>query len=149
MSDSVTIDEIDRRILRLLRQDARRTVRDIAQQVDLTVGPVKRRIDRLESTGVIQGYTVRVDQAKVGAELDAVVELRVVGDMELETILDFASRIPEVSEVLTIAGDPDALVRVHADNIHDLQRVVNLLRTGGRVTGTKTLVVLDSWSRLQ
>lgn len=149
MAESVLLDEIDRRILRLLRQDARRTVRDIAQQVELTVGPVKRRIDRLESTGVIQGYTVRVDQAKVGAELEAVVELRVVGDMKLETILEYASRIPEVSEVLTIAGDPDALVRVRANNIHDLQRVVNLLRSAGQVTGTRTLVVLGTWSRLE
>jgi Lrp/AsnC family leucine-responsive transcriptional regulator len=147
MTAVVTLDEIDRQILKLLRQDARRTVRDIAKRVDLTVAPVKRRIDRLESTGVIDGYTVRVDQSKVGSGLEAVVELKVVGDMELEAILEFASGIPEVNEVLTIAGDPDALVRVRADNIHDLQRVVNLLRTGGRVTATKTLVVLGLWTR--
>jgi len=79
--------------------------------------------------------------------LEAVVELRVAGDMELKTILSFASRIPEVNEVLTIAGDPDALVRVRAENIHDLTRVVNLLRTGGQVTGTKTHVILGLWSR--
>lgn len=147
MTAVVTLDEIDRQILKLLRQDARRTVRDIAKRVDLTVAPVKRRIDRLESTGVIDGYTVRVDQSKVGSGLEAVVELKVAGDMELEAILQFASEIPEVNEVLTIAGDPDALVRVRADNINDLQRVVNLLRTGGRVTATKTLVVLGLWTR--
>lgn len=147
MTAVVTLDEIDRQILKLLRQDARRTVRDIARRVDLTVAPVKRRIDRLESTGVIDGYTVRVDQSKVGSGLEAVVELKVAGDMELEAILQFASEIPEVNEVLTIAGDPDALVRVRADNINDLQRVVNLLRTGGRVTATKTLVVLGLWTR--
>jgi len=146
---TVPLDKIDRQILNLLRQDARRTVRDIAARVGLTVAPVKRRIDRLEATGVVQGYTVRVDQTKLGAELQAVVQLTGVGDMELSTILDFASQIPEVDEVLTIAGDPDALVRVRAEDIQDLQRVVNLLRTGGPVTGTKTLVVLASWSRTQ
>lgn len=147
MSEVVALDDIDREILRLLRQDARRTVRDISARVGLTVAPVKRRIDRLEATGVIEGYTVRVDQSKMGSELEAVVELRVAGNMDLDTILDFASQIPEVNEVLTIAGDPDALVRVRVDNIHDLQRVVNLLRTGGRVTGTRTLVVLGLWTR--
>jgi Lrp/AsnC family transcriptional regulator, leucine-responsive regulatory protein len=147
MTGAAILDDIDRKIIGLLRADARRTVRDIAARVGLTVAPVKRRIDRMEATGVVEGYTIRVNQARLGSELEAVVELRVVGDMELETILSFSSKIPEVQEVLTIAGDPDALVRVRAQNIHDLQRVVNLLRTGGRVTGTKTLVVLGSWSR--
>lgn len=140
-------DEIDRDILRLLREDGRRTVRDIARRVGSTVAPVKRRIDRLEQTGVINGYTARVDATKVDGELEAVVEIRFVGNLELETILSFAENVPEVTEVLTLAGDPDALVRVRAANIHDLQRVVNLLRTNGQVTGTKTLVVLGSWSR--
>jgi Lrp/AsnC family leucine-responsive transcriptional regulator len=147
MRSTHTIDSIDRQILDLLRTDARRTVRDIASRIGLTVAPVKRRIDRLEEVGIIEGYTVKLNEAKVGMDLEAVVELRVVGDMDLQTILSFTSQIPEIREVLTIAGDPDALVRVKADNIHDLQRVVNLLRTGGRITGTKTLVILGSWVR--
>lgn len=88
-----------------------------------------------------------IDSAKVESELEAVVELRVAGNLELEMILAFAEGIPEVIEVLTLASDPDAIARIRAANIHDLQRVVNLLRTNGRVTGTKTLVVLNSWSR--
>ncbi|MET0451456.1 MAG: Lrp/AsnC family transcriptional regulator [Mycobacterium sp.] len=141
------LDDIDRDIVRLLREDGRRTVRNIADRVGLTVAPVKRRIDRLERVGVIAGYTIRVDTAKMDSELEAVVELRVGGNLELEMILAFAEDIPEVIEVLTLAGDPDAIARVRAANIHDLQRVVNLLRTNGRFTGTKTLVVLNSWSR--
>ncbi len=147
MSPTFPIDSVDRKIVDLLRADARRTIRDIATHIGLTVAPVKRRIDRLEAAGVIEGYTVRVNEAKVGVGIEAVVELRVLGDMDLNTITSFSSQIPEVREVLTIAGDPDALVRVRAENIHDLQRVVNLLRTGGKVTSTKTLVVLGSWVR--
>lgn len=75
-------------------------------------------------------------------------ELRVVGDLELKTILSFAENIPEVTEVLMVAGGPDAIVRVHATDTDDLQRVVNLLRTNGQVTETKTMVVLASWSRM-
>lgn len=142
-----TLDGIDKQIIELLREDARRTVRDIADQVCLTVAPVKRRIDRLERTGIILGYAVRVDSGRLQSEFDAVVELRVAGNIDLESILAFAEQIPEVVEVLTLAGDPDAIARIRATNIHDLQRVVNLLRTNGNVQGTKTLVVLNSWSR--
>lgn len=141
------LDDIDRAIIGLMRADGRRTVRDVADQVGLTVAPVKRRIDRLEQEGVITGYTARIDSAKVDGELEAVVELRVVGNLELQHILAFSEGIPEVVEVLTLAGDPDAIARVRAANIYDLQRVVNLLRKNGRVTGTKTQVVLNSWSR--
>lgn len=141
------LDDVDREIVRLLREDGRRTVRDVAREVGLTVAPVKRRIARLEQTGVINGYTARIDTAKVGGELEAVVELRVQGNLELELILAFAEEVPEVVEVLTLAGDPDAIARIRASNIHDLQRVVNLLRKNKRITGTKTLVVLNSWSR--
>jgi Lrp/AsnC family transcriptional regulator, leucine-responsive regulatory protein len=142
------LDDIDKEIVRLLREDGRRTVRDVANQVGLTVAPVKRRIDRLEETGVINGYTARVDTAKLGGDLEAVVELRVAGNLELKLILAFAEDVPEVVEVLTLAGDPDAIARIRAANIHDLQRVVNLLRKNGKITGTKTLVILNSWSRL-
>ncbi|WP_264069124.1 Lrp/AsnC family transcriptional regulator [Mycolicibacterium komossense] len=141
------IDDIDRRIIRLLREDGRRTVSDIAIEVGLTVAPVKRRIDRLESSGVITGYTAQIDMTKMDSALEAVVELRVAGNLDLEMILAVAEDVPEITEVLALAGDPDAIARIQAENIHDLQRVVNLLRTNGRVTGTKTLVVLDSWSR--
>jgi Lrp/AsnC family leucine-responsive transcriptional regulator len=147
MSAHIQIDAIDQQILDLLRQDARRTVRDIASRVNLTVAPVKRRIQRMESLGVIAGYTVRTNPARLGTGLEAVTELRFVGDLGLELIVEFASKLPEVQEVLTIAGDPDALVRIRADSIEHLQRVVSRLRADGSVTGTKTLVVLESWAR--
>jgi Lrp/AsnC family leucine-responsive transcriptional regulator len=141
------LDAIDHQIIDLLRQDARRTVRDIASRVNLTVAPVKRRIQRMESLGVIAGYTVRINHARIGTGLEAVTELRFVGNLDLKLIVDFASKLPEVQEVLTIAGDPDALVRIRVDNTEHLQRVVNRLRAGGSVIGTKTLVILESWAR--
>jgi Lrp/AsnC family leucine-responsive transcriptional regulator len=145
--EPVSIDGVDRQILALLREDARRTVRDIAGRVNLTVAPVTRRIARLEGLGVITGYTARINYGRLGTGIEAVTELRFAGDLDLAQIMEFAAQIPEVEEVLTIAGDPDAIVRIRVDGVDHLQRVVNRLRTGGGVTGTKTLVVLESWSR--
>ena len=147
MSTPVSIDPIDRHILALLEEDARRTVRDIARRVNLTVAPVNRRIQRLESLGVIAGYSARINYGRIGTGVEAVTELRFTGNLDLAHIVEFAAEIPEVQEVLTLAGDPDALVRIRVDGIEQLQSVVNRLRTGGSVTGTKTLVVLESWHR--
>lgn len=147
VSDRVPIDEVDREVLALLRENARRTVADIATRVNLSPAPVKRRIDRLQRAGVIAGYTVVLDHTKIEPVIDAFTELRFAGDTDIDAIVASVSQFPEVHEVFTMAGDPDALVRIRVEDMGHLKQVVNLLRRSGRVTGTKTLMVLDHWDR--
>jgi Lrp/AsnC family leucine-responsive transcriptional regulator len=141
------VDEIDRAIIRLLVQNGRRSILDIAQHVQLTAAPVKRRIDRLERIGVIAGYTAVIDQSRLDGGLEAFTELRFAGDTNVDTITNAATSIPEILEVFTVAGDPDAVVRIRADNVHHLQQVVDSLRKNAEVIGTKTLIILGSWRR--
>jgi DNA-binding Lrp family transcriptional regulator len=75
--------------------------------------------------------------------MEAFTELRFAGDTSVEDILDSMSRLPEVREAYVTTGDPDALVRLQVEDAGHLQRVVNQLRRSGRVTGTKTLLVLE------
>jgi DNA-binding Lrp family transcriptional regulator len=147
MSEHVELDQTDERILDLLREDARRTIADIASRVNLSAAPVKRRIDRLERLGVITGYTVVLDHAKLGASIEAFTEIRLTGESDVDEIVNEIVKLPEVREVFTTAGDPDALVRLRVDDVENLKRVVNGLRRGGTVTGTKTLMVLSRWAR--
>ncbi len=147
MAGIVKLDEIDEQIIALLREDARRTITDIAARVNLSSAPVKRRIDRLERLGVITGYTVAVDHAVIGPTIEAFTELRFAGNADIDEILGQVAQIPEIHEVFTMAGDPDALLRIRVNDVEHLKAVVNRLRRTGRVTGTKTLMVLDRWSR--
>jgi DNA-binding Lrp family transcriptional regulator len=147
MASHVNLDEIDQQIIELLREDARRTLADIASRVNLSPAPVKRRIDRLEQLGVITGYTVSVDHALIGPSIEAFTELRFAGDADIDEILGSVEQIPEIREVFTMAGDPDALLRIRVTDVEHLKAVVNQLRRTGRVTGTKTLMVLDRWAR--
>ena len=147
MSPAAPFDDIDRQILELLREDARRTVADIATHVNLSPAPVKRRIDRLQKAGVIAGYTVLLDHTKLGSTIEAFTELRFTGDGDIDEIVRAITEMPEVREVFTIAGDPDALVRIRVEDMEHLKHVVNRLRRSGRITGTKTLMVLDRWTR--
>lgn len=141
------LDDVDRRILALLQEDARRTIADIAERVSLSPAPVKRRIERLERSGVIAGYTVQLDHSKLGPSVEAFTELRFAGDTDVDRILETAREIPEVQELFTTAGDPDALARIRVEDVAHLKQVINRLRRSGRVTGTKTLMVLDTWTR--
>jgi Lrp/AsnC family leucine-responsive transcriptional regulator len=138
------LDATDLEILELLRLDARRTLADIAGRVSLSAPAVKRRVARLERLGVITGYTAEIDHAKLGRPIEAFTELRFAGDTKVADIKGVAAGHPEVQAIYTTAGDPDALVRIRVRDVGDLTRVIDLLRRSGRVTGTKTLMVLDT-----
>jgi DNA-binding Lrp family transcriptional regulator len=141
------LDIIDHQILDLLSRNARRTMGDIAERVSLSPSAVTRRIDRLERDGVISGYTVVVDHAKAGRPLQAFTEVRFSGTADLDEIRAAASTLPEVQAVFATAGDPDALVWLRVPDVERLGHVIEQLRRSGRVTGTKTLIVVDTWTR--
>ena len=141
------LDATDVQILELLEADARRTLADIGSRVGLSAPAVKRRIDRLETLGIITGWTITVDHDRLGRPLEAFTELRFAGGTSVDDITATASKLPEVRAVFATAGDPDALCWIRVRDIADLKRVVDQLRRSGGVMGTKTLMVIDTWTR--
>jgi Lrp/AsnC family leucine-responsive transcriptional regulator len=141
------LDQVDHQILDILRRDARAPISDIARAVSLSSAPVTRRIQRLERLGVIRGYVTLIDD-QLSGNLEAFTEIRLGGATETGELAEILKGIPEVQDFFTIAGDPDALVRIRVDDVDHLQRVVNAMRRTGKLTGTKTLIVMYQWSRL-
>jgi Lrp/AsnC family leucine-responsive transcriptional regulator len=144
MDPEVDVDNTDLEIIDLLVRNGRRTLAEIGKVVSLSAPAVKRRVDRLEALGVITGYTAQIDQSKLGRPIEAFTELRFGGSTKVADIAGVAQGLPEVDAVHTIAGDPDALVHLRVRDVADLTRVIDLLRRSGKVTGTKTLMVLDT-----
>ncbi len=138
------LDDTDERILELLQQNARRTFGDIGHHVGLSAPAIKRRVDRLEASGVIRGYTAVIDHARLGQVVEAFAELRFAGSTRVDDIEEIAHDVPEVQAIFTVAGDPDALAWIRVSDVPDLKRVIDRLRSSGKVTGTKTLMVLGS-----
>lgn len=138
------LDDIDEEILALLVEDGRRSASDVGRAVGLSPAATKRRIDRLEQLGVIAGYRAVLDHARLGSQIEAFVELRFAGRTQVDDIEGTVAGMPEVVEAFTTAGDPDALVRVRATDLDHLKRIVDRIRRTGKVTGTKTLIVLGS-----
>lgn len=141
------IDSTDRAILQLLGANSRVTFGELGHAVGLSAPAAKRRVDRLEATGVIVGYTTIVDDAKLGQPLEAFVEMRFSGNAPVDAIAAIGTDIPEVQAVYTVAGDPDALIFIKVRDVHDLKRVVDRLRSKQHVTGTKTMMVLGASSK--
>jgi Lrp/AsnC family transcriptional regulator, leucine-responsive regulatory protein len=138
------VDAIDGRILGLLQKNARSTFGEIGREVGLSAPAVKRRVDKLEQSGVIRGYTTLVDHSHLGQSVEAFAELRFAGSTRVDDIEDIALDVPEVQAIFTVAGDPDALAWIRVSDVQNLKRVIDRLRSSGKVTGTKTLMVLSS-----
>ena len=140
------MDAVDERILAILASNGRTPVSEIARQVNLSVAPVARRIDRLTREGIIKGYVAVIDRGRSG-HLEAFTEIRLNGAIDTSELSDIVHDIPEVQQYFTIAGDPDALVKIVVSDADHLQRVVNAMRKTGKIAGTKTLIVMNSWDR--
>jgi Lrp/AsnC family leucine-responsive transcriptional regulator len=139
------LDATDQGILDLLGIDARLSASEIGRRVGLSPAAAKRRIDRLEAVGIITGYRVVLDHGKLQGTIEAFIELRFAGATQVDDIENTAD-IPEVIEAFTTAGDPDALARIRVHDLDHLKQVVDRIRRTGRVTGTKTLIVLGGTS---
>ena len=140
------MDEVDRRIVSLLRRSARMPASEIARSVGLSGASVARRIERLEADGTIRGYVAIVNDAQAG-ELEAFTEIRLRSGVEAREFEEIAERMPEIQQYYTVAGNPDGLVRFRARNLDHLQQVVNAIRKTPIVAGTKTLIVMSVWDR--
>ena len=142
-----SIDDIDVEIIAILRKDGRASLAEIGKRVGLSSPAIKRRIDRLVDARVITGFTALIDEALLGRPLQAFTELRFAGTAKVAEIAAVGRDVPEVQAVFTLAGDPDAVVWMRVRDTRHLVQTIDKLRRSGKVTGTKTLMVLDTWER--
>jgi Lrp/AsnC family transcriptional regulator len=108
------IDAIDRKILRVLQEDASLSVAEIGERVGLSSTPCWKRIQRMEAENIITGKVALVDQNKIGLGLSVFVSVE-SGDHSDEWLKRFAtavSAMPEVMEFYRMAGDVDYMLRV-------------------------------------
>ena len=140
------LDATDQKIVDVLIEDARRSASEVGRIVGLSPPAAKRRIDRLEADGVIHGYAAIVDHRLRGELIEAFIELRFASATQVDEIDNAVTHLPEVIESFTLAGDPDALVRVRVRDLDHLKSVVDRIRRrrrgGPQVLGTRTVIVL-------
>lgn len=137
------MDAIDRKILALLVEDARRTYDDIAGRVSLSAPAVKRRVDRLRKRGALRGFTAVIDHAALGDRTEALLELFFTPGTTLERVAETLRAYPEVVEAWSVTGDADAIARVRTRDNGDLERLIMDLQRDGLVQRTRSQVVLS------
>ncbi len=124
-------------------EDGRRTYDDIAHHVALSAPAVKRRVDRLRSSGALRGFTAVIDHAALGDQTEALIELFFAPGTPLVDVAVTLRRHPEVVEAWSVTGEADAIARVRTQDNADLERVIIELQRDGLVERTRSQVVLS------
>lgn len=113
------LDEFDLRLLQALSVDARKSQRSLARELGMSAPAVGERIARLERSGVIRGYGIRVDWAALGVPTTVLLTITADPGHEQGRIMSALMTIPEVEDVLLVTGDVDMIVRARVrDHTH-------------------------------
>jgi len=122
----VSLDAIDRAILRELQADGRISNLDLSRRIDLSPPATHARVRRLERTGLIRGYVAIVDRESAGFDLLCFVSvgMQVHQYQGIETFRSHIREMPEVLECHHLTGEYDYLLKVALKNRRDLQRFV-------------------------
>ena len=126
LSNDLTVDALDRAIIKELQRDGRVTNQELASRVGLTPAPCLRRVRRLEADGVIRGYSAVVDHDAMGLGLEVIVNAELVAK-DWETVRDFESRVAAMDSVVELRrmfGLPDYLIRVRVRDTAEYERWV-------------------------
>lgn len=141
------LDRVDRHILRLLREDGRMAVAQIAKEVNLSGPAVHERVRKLEQRGVIAGYSAVLDPAALDRSHIAFVLVTLSEGNEFAADEPIVARICEEADVLEfhrIVGEDCYLIKVRTATNRDLEQLLRRIRSIRGVARTRTTVVLST-----
>ena len=145
--DPVDLDEFDRKILAVMREDGRISLTELAQRIGLSKTPCQQRFRRLVENGVILAIRAIVDPAKVGLDHIAFTEVKLTDTRE-KALGEFNAavrRILEVEECHMIASSFDYLLKVRTANIHKYRVVLaEKISSLPHVASTSTFVAMET-----
>ena len=138
------MDEIDQKLMSLLRQDARLTVAALASKLQVSRGTVTNRIRRLEDEGVIVGYTVRLRPDVQHNEIKAWMSIAVDGN-QTRTVIASLLGEPGVATLHDTNGRWDLLAELRAETLQELAKVLERIRLLKGISNTETSIHLETF----
>lgn len=138
------MDELDMRLLLALKEDARRPLLVLSKELGVSDATVHKRVRGLEKTGVIKGYSTRIDAEKLGYNITAFIELR-ISPGTAEVVGQRLADMPNVLEVFELHSHCDILVKVQARDLRELRnKLVGEMMAIPEILSKETNIVLNT-----
>lgn len=136
------MDSVDTKLLKLLQDDSRMSYTDLAKSVGISETAIRRRIRKLMDDGIIEKFTIKINPDKIGKPITAFVGVDVGGEIGPVAGSDLLNR-KEISELYTITGDFDIIMKVTCEDVKELEKTIEFTRRMDFAQKTKTYVVLN------
>ncbi len=138
------MDDIDCRIISCLKENARTKLSAIADTVSLSITATADRIRKLEHSGIISGYTVLIDESRIGKDITALISVRLEHPRYNEEFCRQVKTNAEILECHYVTGDYDFNLKVVTSGSVGLEKMLTYIKSIKGVALTRTLVVLST-----
>jgi len=136
------MDDLDRKIIRALNRNARKSYREVAKDVDASVTAVIHRIKKFEEAGVLKGFIPVVDMEAFGKNIVAIIALRISQGKLIETQKKIAED-DRVAAVYDVTGEWDSFIIAYFEDRQDLNNFIKTLLSHKNVDRSVTHMVLN------
>ncbi len=144
MKKEKALDEIDKDILRILQEDARTSYRKIQEELGISIGTIHNRISKLRNTGIIEGFTLRINNEKLGYKLTFLIRINCDGK-HTEEILNDIKNIPEVCSIFHTTGEQSAALICRFKESEDVHNFIRELNKKEYITRTNSNMILKEY----
>lgn len=135
------MDDLDHKLLGLLRADARDSAASLAKKLKVSRGTVQNRIARMRADGVIQGFTVRTGPEHTDNRVRAIMTIAIEGERS-RAVTDALRGLPEVSAIHTTNGRWDLVAELDTATLAEFSRTLDQIRTVDGIASTETSILL-------
>ncbi|MHA1805448.1 MAG: Lrp/AsnC family transcriptional regulator [Promethearchaeota archaeon] len=144
MKKGKELDEIDKDIIRILQENARTSYREIQEKLGISIGTIHNRITKLKENQIIEGYTLKLNNTKLGYKLTFLIRIQIDGKHTEEVLLEL-SKMPEVCSVFHTTGDQSAALICRFKESDDVHAFIRELNEHPHVSRTVSNLVLKEY----
>lgn len=141
------MDETDRKLLQALKENARISAADLGEKVGLPAAEAQERVRRLETAGIIEKYTLSLNQQKLGNEVSALLEVCLAHPKYFDRFTRKICEMEEVEECYYMTGEYDFMLKISTRSAAALERLHRTVKSMNGVSGTKMFVVLQEMKK--
>jgi len=143
-SNFIILDEIDKKIINILKINARESASSIAESVSLSIPATSDRIKKLEDSKIIKGYYAEIDSRKIGLNLSALITIISESSSNYGKIIKFANQSEEIVECYATTGRGSHILIIETENTESLEKLLRKIQSWPNVIRTETQIILSN-----
>ena len=147
-NDVIKLDQVDRDILNILKEEGRQSASHISDSVNMSIPAVTDRIKKLQESGVIIGFTALIDHRKVGLDISAFITVVSESSSHYSDVVRKAKKTSEIVQCFTTTGNGSHVLLAVTENTTSLEKLLRIIQSWPGVMRTETQMILSFYKSI-